>query len=79
MNRRSPVQFQVFQLWYLAKHPNKLDAAVANEVLERVASAFPELSSLSRDAQLALGVQMLTQTAGDQQLANDPRTERAFA
>lgn len=78
LNRRSPVQFQVFQLWYLAKHPNKLDAAVANEVLDGVAGAFPELPSLSRDSQLALGVQMLAEAAGDHDLANDPRTERAF-
>eukprot|EP01034_Spumella_vulgaris_P012367 gene12367-15747_t len=34
LNGKSPVQLQVFQLWYLAKHPEKLDAAVADELTE---------------------------------------------
>ena len=79
LNGKSPVQLQVFQLWYLAKHSDKLDAAVADEQMERVTSAFPGLPALSRDAQLRLGAQMLVHAAGDQELANDPRTERAFA
>lgn len=79
LNGRSPVQLQVFQLWYLAKHPEKLDAAVAGEIMEGVARAFPGLPSLSRDARLALGAQVLAHAAGDNELANDPRTERAFA
>lgn len=79
LNGKSPVQLQVFQLWYLAKHPEKLDAAVADEWMKEVTSAFPGLPSLSRDAQLKLGAQVLAHAAGDQELANDPRTERAFA
>lgn len=79
LNGRSPVQLQVFQLWYLAKHPDKVDAAVADDLIERVTSCFPGLSSLSHDAQLALGAQVLARAAGDNELANDPRTERAFA
>jgi hypothetical protein len=79
LNGRSPVQLQVFQLWYLAKYPEKLDAAIAGELMEEVASAFPGLPSLSRDAQLALGAQVLAHAAEDEELANDLRTERAFA
>lgn len=78
LNERSPVQFQVFQLWYLAKHPEKLAPGVANELVEGVTSAFPGLSSLPRNSQLVLGAQMLASAAHDQQLANDPKTERAF-
>lgn len=79
LNKRSPVQLQVFQLWYLAKHPEKLDAAVAGEMMEHVASIFPGLPTLSHDAQVALGAQVLAHAVGDKELANDPRTERAFA
>lgn len=79
LNGKSLVQLQVFQLWYLAKHPDKLDAVVADGLAEGVTSAFPGLTSLSRDAQLRLGAQMLAHAAGDQELANDPRTESAFA
>jgi len=79
LNGRSPVQFQVFQLWYLAKHPEKLAAGVTNEVLEVIKSAFPGLPSLPRDSQIALGAQLLASAAGDQDLAKDPKTESAFA
>lgn len=78
LNGRSPVQFQVFQLWYLAKHPEKLAPSVANQLMEGVAAAFPGLSSLPRNAQLARGAQMLADAAGDQVLAGDPKTEPAF-
>lgn len=78
LNGRSPVQFQVFQLWYLAKHPEKLAPGVANQQMEGVAAAFPGLSSLPRNAQLARGAQMLAGAARDQVLAGDPKTEPAF-
>lgn len=79
LNGKSPVQFQVFQLWYLAKHPDKLDAAVSDELVEGVSRVFPGLPSLSRDAQLRFGAQVLSQAETNQELANDPRTESAFA
>ncbi len=78
LNGRSPVQFQVFQLWYLAKHPDKLAPGVANELMEGIAVAFPALSSLHRNAQLAQGAQLLAEAASDQDLAGDPKTEPAF-
>jgi hypothetical protein len=78
LNRRSPVQLQVFQLWYLAKYPEKLDPTVAVEVFEGVAQAFPGLASLPPRDQLAWGSQMLAQASVDQLVLADPRTERAF-
>ena len=78
LNRRSPVQLQVFQLWYLAKHPDKLDPAVAANLTERVEQAFPGLQSLPRDEQLAQGAEMAARAALDQTILADPRTESAF-
>ena len=78
LNSRSPVQFQVFQLWYLAKYPEKLAPDVSNELMEGIATAFPGLSSLPRNAQLAQGAQMLADAVKNQDLAGDPRTEPAF-
>jgi hypothetical protein len=78
LNGRSPVQLQVFQLWYLAKHPDKLDPTVAAKLMEDVNHAFPGLSLLSRDGQLALGAEVLAQAARDEVLRDDPRTEPAF-
>lgn len=78
LNRRSPIQLQVFQLWYLAKHPEKLDPAVASELIEGVTQAFPSLASLSHHEQLARGYQMLARASLDQSLLADPRCEPAF-
>jgi hypothetical protein len=78
LNSRSPVQFQIFQLWYLAKHPEKLDPTVASELIEVVTKAFPGLASLPSDDQVAQGAQMLVEASLDQALLSDPRTELAF-
>ena len=78
LNGRSPVQFQVFQLWYLAKYPAKLSPGVSDVLTQEIAAAFPGLTSLPRDAQLAQGDQMLEKAARDQHLAGDPKTEPAF-
>lgn len=78
LQQRSPVQLQVFQLWYLAKHPEKLATDVKDELTEGIRCVFPDLPSLSRDEQLAQGALMLTQALQDFGLLNDPRTEAAF-
>lgn len=78
LNGRSPVQLQVFQLWYVAKHPDKLDATVIDDFMVEVKQAFPGLSSLPRDEQLSLGARMVAQAAADHEVLADPRTEPAF-
>ncbi len=77
-NRRSPVAQQVFQLWYLAKHPERLDPKVASTLIEGVAHAFPNLASLSYSEKLIRGAQVLEQASLNNSLLNDPRTELAF-
>ncbi|MDO8387106.1 MAG: hypothetical protein Q7T13_11995 [Polaromonas sp.] len=78
LNQRSPIQLQVFQVWYLAKYPGKLDPIVACRIVEGIDRTFPGLALLSRREQLALGARMLLQAAGDEGLCGDPRTESAF-
>jgi hypothetical protein len=78
LNGRSPVQFQVFQLWYLAKYPAKLTHGVSDELMQEIAAAFPGLTSLPRNAQLAQGDQMLAKAARDQEPGGNPKTEPAF-
>ncbi len=79
LNGRSPVQFQVFQLWYLAKYPTKRAPGLSDELMDGVAAAFPGLSSLSRGAQLAQGAHMLADAVNDLALAGHPSTEPAFS
>jgi len=78
LNRRSPVQLQVFQLWYLAKHPEKLDPAVASELIEGVTRKFPDLASLPLRNQLAQGAEVIAEALVNESLLADPRTELAF-
>lgn len=78
LNRRSPIQLQVFQLWYLAKYPDKLDPAIAVELIAQGEQAFPGLRSLQQEEQLALGARMLEQAALDNTLLADAGTEPAF-
>ena len=78
LNRRSPIQMQVFQLWYLAKHPEKLDPVVAAELIDNVQQAFPSLATLPHLNQLSRGAQMLEKASIDESLLADSRTEPAF-
>ncbi len=76
--KRSPVQLQVFQLWYLAKYPEKLDASVAGELIADLRVAFPDLPSLSYEEQLEAGRRAVAEGATDSEILSDPRTEPTF-
>lgn len=78
LNQRSPTQFQVFQLWYIATNPSRLDPSVAAEVLVGADEMFPGIIRMSRAKQLAEGPRMLQQAATDADILADPRTELAF-
>lgn len=78
LNGRSPLQFQVFQLWYLAKYQEKMALGFPDELMDGVAAAFPGLSFLPRSAQLAQGARALSDAASDQGMIGDPKTELAF-
>lgn len=78
LNSRSPVQLQVFQLWYLAKHPNKLDPSVASELRQSVIEAFPGLPLRARVEQLRMGQLTLSDAVRDPEVLSDARTEPAF-
>lgn len=78
LNERSPVQFQVFQLWYLAKNQASLAEGFPDELIDGVAQTFPGLSSLPLGVQLSQGARMVAAAASDQDLKADQKTEQAF-
>jgi hypothetical protein len=78
LHQRSPTQFQVFQLWYIAMNPSRLDPTVATEVLTGANEMFPGIALMSRVKQLAEGSRMLQRVATDAGVLADPRTEPAF-
>jgi len=75
LNKRSPVEFQVFQLWYLATHIDKVAKDALAKVLRDVEGAFPKIANLPRQEQVAMGSRVLSQSRNDKALLADPRTE----
>lgn len=71
----SPIEFQVYQLWYLAKYEEKLSPDAKSRLLNDVRKAFPNIQALSRDEQLSMGRSFLASAQDDSELKNDPRTE----
>jgi hypothetical protein len=77
MRGKSPIELQVFQLWYLACHTEKVVGDKLDEVLDAVAGMFPEIETLTRDEQVAMGRDALASALRDTELLSDPRTEPA--
>lgn len=75
MHGRSPLELQVFQLWYLACHTEKVAGDKLDEVLDAVAGMFPGIANRTRDAQIAMGRDALASALTDTELLGDPRTE----
>lgn len=75
LNNRSPVEFQVFQLWYLATHLAKVSDASLERVSVAVESTFPGITAVSRSTQIAMGKAVLEASRTNQGLLTDPRTE----
>lgn len=75
MRGRSPVEFQVLQLWFLACHPEKIASDRADDVLDAIT---PRIATLSRDRQIALGKHALLAALMDPGVLSDSRTEPAY-
>ncbi|WGS53755.1 hypothetical protein LFL96_22175 [Paraburkholderia sp. D15] len=73
----SPVEAQVFQLWFIAVFPEKVieDDPVAQSKLESAKLAFPNIVTLSSSDKMEMGRQVLEASRRDAGLAADPRTE----
>jgi hypothetical protein len=77
MRGRSPVEFQVYQLWYLGCHTEKIATERLDEVLEAIAGMFPGVQMLPRDEQIVSGRVALENALTNSDLLSDPRTESA--
>jgi hypothetical protein len=72
---KSPVEFQVFQIWYMAINTEKLAVEVLSDVVEKSKSIFPDITNLAWADRLALGKQALLLAKSDQELMRDERTK----
>lgn len=76
--KKSPVELQVFQLWYLAVKIEKVSGDALENVLEKIDRIFPNIINLSREEQLILGQRVLDDAPIDAELLKDPRTENSL-
>ncbi len=73
--KKSPVEFQVFQLWYISIYTGKVSDEALYEIQISTESTFPNIDSLPRAGRLAMGRRALTDAMIDKELLNDVRTE----
>lgn len=66
--KRSPIELQVFKLWYLATNPQKLSDLSVKEVLEPIEIGFPSICTLPRREQKILGRKVLEEAFRDEEL-----------
>jgi hypothetical protein len=71
----SPIEFQVYQLWYLAKNEEKLSTDAMGRVRDDIREVFPNIRSLTRGEQLSMARSVLASAHKDGDLGKDPRTE----
>jgi hypothetical protein len=76
--KKGPIEFQVFQLWYLALYTEKVADDELNRIIEVVDRKFPNIRILGRDAQIDLGRRVLDEAMRDDELLNHCRTETSF-
>jgi hypothetical protein len=74
-SNKGPVEFQVFQLWYLSLYIEK----VADPELDRIRAIadeiFPNIRNLTRQEQIELGRRRLDEALSNIELRSDPKTE----
>ncbi len=76
--KKSPVEFQVFQLWYLAANVEKVSTDSLHEILQSIESTFPNIRDLPRKERIVMGRRVLEDALKDNELVRDNRTEAAF-
>lgn len=73
--KKGPIEFQVFQLWYLALYIEKVADDELSRIVEAVDRKFPNLRVLTRDAQIDVGRGVLDDAMQDGELLNHSQTE----
>jgi hypothetical protein len=72
LNQASPLEMQVFQLWYLALYTDKVSHEDLDRIKASIAVIFPDIKNLDRAAQKEFGLQQLLAAKSDPELLSDP-------
>lgn len=78
LNKKSPVEVQVYQSWFTAMYPEKLSPSSAEDRIPRTDIAFPCIAHAERSAQLAMGLQAITAALNNAAVMNHSQTEQAL-
>jgi len=72
---QSPVEFQVYQLWFLAINHEKVATDALFNVLSQADTVFPNIRAISRQEQKRMGFNTVRGAQQDESVLCDPRTE----
>jgi hypothetical protein len=78
LNKKSPVEFQVYQLWYLSINTDKVAHEALADVLAATEVMFPSINEQEREHQKSMAVQAITDAHGDRELNDNPQVENAY-
>ena len=75
LRNKSPIEFQVYQMWYFANYPDKLSKSFADCYIQDVQESFPSILSLPRKRRKKMGLEVLKKAIMDPQILHHPETE----
>jgi hypothetical protein len=78
LNKKSPIEMQVYSYWFCAKYPEKLSPSATELLTSKLQTAFPGIADAERTAQLAMGSRAIAGAIKDPTVMNDPRTEQSL-
>jgi len=78
LKKVSPIEFQVYQLWYIALNTNKIAHEPLSEILETLENVFPKIKNLNRIEQKQLGLNLVEEYKNDKELNAHAQVEDAF-
>ncbi|WP_019530413.1 hypothetical protein [Dasania marina] len=78
LNKKSPVELQVYQLWYLSINIDKVAHEALADILAATEVMFPSIKEQNRERQKSMALQAITDAYGDRELNDSPEVEKAY-
>jgi len=75
MQNKSPVEFQVYQLWFLSLNVDKIAPGDMEDVMGNIERHLPRIENMSRTEQKKMGQELLAEAWADEDLAKHPKVE----
>lgn len=76
LNKASPTELQVYQLWYSAVHYEKVADDSSDRILEAASFHFPDIRSKKRSTQKDMGKKAISDAYKDKDFLSNPLVEK---